>query len=181
MVLAHIQEESFNSTVIQAYAMPQPLISKKLKLTGLWRPTRPSRTTPKKDLSKFEKLSSGTGLEKVSFHSSPKEGQCQRIYKLPYNYAYFTCYQGYAQNPSNWALALTWTENFQMYKLGFKEAEEPEIKLSTFVGLWRKKGSSRKTSTVAFDNVDQNKLWKILKEMGLSDHLTCLLRNGYVG
>ena len=37
-------------------------------------------------------------------------------------------------------------KNFQMYKLGFKEAEEPEIKLPTFTGSWRKQGSSRKTS-----------------------------------
>ena len=43
----------------------------------------------------------------------------------------------------------TWTKNFQMYKLGFKEAEESEIKLPTFVGSWRKQGSSRKTSTSA--------------------------------
>ena len=68
-----------------------------------------------------------------------------------------------------------------MYKLDFKEAEEPEIKLPTFFGSWRKKGSSRKTSTVVFDNVDQNKLWKILKETGVPDHLTCLLRNLYAG
>ena len=33
----------------------------------------------------------------------------------------------------------------------------------------------------AFDNMDDNKLWKILKEMGISDHLTCLLRNLYAG
>ena len=42
-----------------------------------------------------------------------------------------------------------WTENFQMYKLGFKEAEEPEIKLPIFMGSWRKQGSPRKTSTSA--------------------------------
>ena len=42
-----------------------------------------------------------------------------------------------------------WTENFQMYKLGVKEAEEPEIKLPIFMGSWRKQGSSRKTSTSA--------------------------------
>ena len=42
-----------------------------------------------------------------------------------------------------------WTKNFQMCKLGFKEAEEPEIKLPTFIGSWRKQGSSRKTSTSA--------------------------------
>ena len=39
-----------------------------------------------------------------------------------------------------------WTKSFQMYKLDFKEAEEPEIKLPTFVGSWTKQGSSRKTS-----------------------------------
>ena len=42
-----------------------------------------------------------------------------------------------------------WTENFQIYKLGFEEAEEPEIRLPTFAGSWRKQGSCRKTSTSA--------------------------------
>ena len=43
----------------------------------------------------------------------------------------------------------TWTKNFQIYKMGFKEAEEPEIKLLTSNGSWRKQGSARKTSTSA--------------------------------
>ena len=43
----------------------------------------------------------------------------------------------------------TWNKNFQIYKLGFEEAEEPEIKLPTFVGSWRKKGSSRKAYTAS--------------------------------
>ena len=42
-----------------------------------------------------------TGLEKVNFHSNPKEGQCQRMIKLLYNCAHFTYWQGYAQNPSS--------------------------------------------------------------------------------
>ena len=77
-----------------------------------------------------------------------------------------------------------WSKNFQM---DFKEAEEPEIKLSTFAGSWQKQGSSRKTSTAASltmlktDCVDHNKLWKILKMKGIPDYLTCLLRNLYVG
>ena len=49
----------------------------------------------------------------------------------------------------NWGFSSTWTENFQMYKLGFEEAEESEIKLPTFVGSWRKQGSSRKPSSYA--------------------------------
>ena len=73
-----------------------------------------------------------------------------------------------------------------MYNLGFKEAEEHEIKLPTFTGSWRKQGTFIKASTSssldyakAFECVDHNKLWKTLKEVGITDHLTCLLRNLY--
>ena len=75
-----------------------------------------------------------------------------------------------------------------MYKLGFEEAEEPEIKLPTFTGSWRKQADCKKNICFcfidyakAFDCVDHNELWKILQEMGIPDHLTCLLRNLYVG
>ena len=77
--------------------------------------------------------------------------------------------------------------NFVMFKLVLEKAEEPEIKLSTSAVSSKKQESSRKTSisalltAKAFDCVDHNKLWKILKEMGISDHLTCLLRNLYAG
>ena len=64
--------------------------------------------------------------------------------------------------------------------------EEPEIKLSTSAGSWKKQESSRKNICFcfidyakAFDCVDHNKLWKIIQEMGIPDHLTCLLRNLY--
>ena len=70
---------------------------------------------------------------------------------------------------------------FQMFKLVLGKAEEPEIKLPTFAGSLKKQESSRKTSISAFLNVDHNKLWKILKQMGIPDHLTCLLRNLYSG
>ena len=76
-----------------------------------------------------------------------------------------------------------------MYKLDLEKAEEPEIKLPTSFGSWKKWESSRETPTSAsltdyakaLDYVDHNKLWKILKEMGMPDHLTCLLRNLYAG
>ena len=72
--------------------------------------------------------------------------------------------------------------NFQMFKLALEKAEEPEIKLPTSAGSSNKQESSRKTSiSEAFDCVDHNKLWKILKEIGIPDHLTCLLRNLYAG
>ena len=70
-----------------------------------------------------------------------------------------------------------------MFKLVLEKAEEPEIKLPTSAGSWKKQESSRKTSisAKAFDCVDHNQLWKILKEMGTPDHLTCLLRNLHAG
>ena len=77
--------------------------------------------------------------------------------------------------------------NFQMFKLVLEKAEEPEIKLPTTAGSWKKQESSRKTSTSALLTmtklltVDHNKLWKILKEVKIPDHLTCLLRNLYAG
>ena len=71
--------------------------------------------------------------------------------------------------------------NFQMFKLVLEMAEEPETKFSTSAGSWKKQESSRKTSTKTFDCVDHNKLWKILKEMGIPDHLIFLLRNLYAG
>uniref|UniRef100_A0A8B9WYQ2 Reverse transcriptase domain-containing protein n=1 Tax=Bos mutus grunniens TaxID=30521 RepID=A0A8B9WYQ2_BOSMU len=77
---------------------------------------------------------------------------------------------------------------FQMFKLVLEKAEEPEIKLPTSTGSWKKQESSRKNIyfcfidyAKGFDCVDHNKLWKILKEMGIPDHLTCLLRNLYAG
>ena len=78
-----------------------------------------------------------------------------------------------------------------MFKLDLEKEEEREIKLPTSVGSQKKQENSRKTSTSAslvrslhtkaFDCTDHNKLWKILKEMGISNHIICLLRNLYVG
>ena len=75
-----------------------------------------------------------------------------------------------------------------MFKLVLEKAEEPEIKLPTSVGPSKKQESPRKKIyfcfidyAKAFDCVDHNKLWKILKEMGIPDHLTCLLKNLYAG
>ena len=78
--------------------------------------------------------------------------------------------------------------NFQIFKLVLEKAEEPEIKLPISAGsLKKQKRVSEKhyfcfiDYAKAFDCVDLNKLWKILKEMGIPDPLTCLLRNLYAG
>ena len=78
-----------------------------------------------------------------------------------------------------------WSVNFQIFKLVLEKAKEPEINFPTSAGSLKKQESSRKTYfcftdyAKAFDCVDHNKLWNILKEMGIADHLTCLLRNLY--
>ena len=75
--------------------------------------------------------------------------------------------------------------NFQMFKLDLEKAEEPEIKLSTSVGSLKNQEFQKNIYfcfidyAKAFDCVDHNKLWKIFKEVGITDHHTCLLRNLY--
>ena len=78
--------------------------------------------------------------------------------------------------------------NFQMFKLVLEKAEEPEIKLPTSAGSWEKQESSRKTSISALLTMPKHltvwitlTIWKILKEIGIPDHLTCPLRNLYAG
>ena len=77
--------------------------------------------------------------------------------------------------------------NFQIFRLDLEKAEEPDIKLPTSVGSLKKQESSRKTSISALLTVPKpltvwiTRNWKILKEMGIPDHLTCLLRNLYAG
>ena len=74
-----------------------------------------------------------------------------------------------------------------MFKLDLEKAEEPEIKLPTSARSSKIERVQKNiyfcfiAYTKAFDCVDHNKLWKLLKEMGITDHFTCLLRNLYVG
>ena len=75
-----------------------------------------------------------------------------------------------------------------VFKLDLEKAEEPDIKLPTSVGSSKKAREFQKNIyfyftdyAKAFVCVDHNKLWKNLKEIGIADHLTCLLRNLYAG
>ena len=74
-----------------------------------------------------------------------------------------------------------------MFKLSLEKAEEPEIKLPASTGSWKKQESSRKASLAALLTMPKHLTvwitinWKILKEMGIPDHLICLLRNLYAG
>ena len=72
---------------------------------------------------------------------------------------------------------------FQMFKLGLEKAEKPEVKLPTSAGSSKRQESSRKISTSALLTMPKpltvwiTTNWKILKEMEIPYHLTCLLRN----
>ena len=72
-----------------------------------------------------------------------------------------------------------------MFKLDLEKAKEPEIKFPTSTEKAREFQKNIYFCFIdyakAFDCVDHNKLWKILREMGIPDHLTCLLRNLYAG
>ena len=78
-----------------------------------------------------------------------------------------------------------WTKNFQMIKLDLEKSQRNQTNLHWII----EKGREFQKNiyfcfidyTKAFDLVDHNKLWKILKEMGIPDHLTCLLKNLYAG
>ena len=137
---------------------------------------------------KFGKLSSGhrTGKGQFSFQSQrkamPKNAQTAAQLHSSYTLVK-SCSKCSKPGFSN-----TWTVNFQMFKLVLEKAEEPEIKLPTSAGSSKKTKEFQKNIyfcfidyAKAFDCVDHNKLWNILKEMGILNPLTCLLRNLYVG
>ena len=87
------------------------------------------------------------GLAKVSFNSSPKERQCQRMLKLPHNCTHLITLAKQCSKFSKPGFNSLWTVKFQMFKLELEKAEEPEIKLPTSTGSSKKQKSSRKPST----------------------------------
>ena len=83
----------------------------------------------------LENSAVATGLEKVSFHSSPKERQCQRMFKLPHNCTHLNASKGMFKIPQARLQQYVNGDNpLQMFKLVLEKAEEPEIKLPTSVG-----------------------------------------------
>ena len=126
------------------------------------------------------------GLEKVSFHSSPKEGQCQECSNCQSTLISFT--------------SKVMFKLFQARLQQFMNRELPDVQARFRKGRgsrdqiahiqWIIEEATEFQKSIyfcftdyakAFDYVDHNKLWKILKEMGIPDHLTDLLRNLYAG
>ena len=131
----------------------------------------------------LENSAVATGLEKVSFYSNPKERQCQRILN------YHTI--ALISHASKVMLKIL-QDRLQQYmncelpkvQAGFRKGRGTRDQIANIRWIMEKAREFQKNiyfclidCAKAFDCVDHNKLWKILKEMGIPDHLTCLLRN----
>ena len=139
--------------------------------------------------AKLENSAVATGLEKVSFHSSPKERQYQRMFKILHNCTHFNMLaskvmlkilQDRLQRYVNWELP--------DIQAGFRKGRGTRDQIANILKITKKARELQKyiyfcyiDYTKALDCVDHNKLWKILQEMRVSDHVTCLLRNLYSG
>ena len=135
----------------------------------------------------LENSAVATGLEKVSFHSNPKERQCQRMLKLLHNCTHLTCSK---------VMLRILQARFQQYlnrelpdvQAGFRKGRGTRDQIANKYWIIKKARGFQKNTyfcfidyAKVFDCVDHNKLWKILKEMEIPDHLTCLSRNVYAG
>ena len=124
-----------------------------------------------------------TGLEKVTFHSNPKERQCQRMLKLPHN-----CLISHASK----VMLKILQARLQKYvnrelpdvQAGFRKGRGTRDQIANIHSIMEKAREFQKNIyfcfidyAKAFDCVDHNKLWTILKELEIPDHLNCLLRN----
>ena len=135
----------------------------------------------------LENLTVATGLEKVSFHPNPKGRQCQRMLK------YLTI--ALISHASKVMLKILQAriQHYVNYELpgvqaGFRKGRGTRDQIANIRWIIEKAREFQKNIyfcltdyAKAFDSVDHNKLWEILKEMGIPDHLTCLLRNLYAG
>ena len=133
----------------------------------------------------LENSAVATGLEKVSFHSKPKERQCQRMLKLPHialishtSKVMLKILQVRLQHYVN--------RELPDVQAGFRKGRGTRDQIANICWIMEKARELQKNIyfcfidyAKAFDCVDHNKLWKILKEMGIPDHLICLLRNLY--
>ena len=135
----------------------------------------------------LENSAVATGLEKVSFHSNPKERQYQRMLKLPHSCIHLTQYK---------VMLKILQARLQQYvncelpdvQAGFRNGRGTRNQIANIHWIIKKVWELKKNIyfcfidyAKAFDCVDHNKLWKILKEMGIPDHVTCIFRNLHAG
>ena len=135
----------------------------------------------------LENSAVATGLEKVSFHSNPKESQCQRMFKQPHialishaSKVMLKIFQDRLQWYMNWELPNGPAE--------FRKGRRTRDQIANIHWIIEKSREYQKdiyfcfiVYAKAFQCVDHNKVWEILQEMGIPDHFTCILRNVYAG
>jgi len=135
----------------------------------------------------LENSAVATGLEKVSLHSNPKKRQYQRMFKLLHialishaSKVMLKILQARLQQYMNY--------EFPDVQAGFRKGRGTRDQIANISWIIEKAREFQNNIyfcfidyAKAFDCVDHNKLWKILKEMGIPEHLTCLLRNLYAG
>ena len=129
--------------------------------------------------SKFGKLKKGhrTGKGKFPFQSQRKAiSKNAQITTQLHSFHTLSNVQNYPNEAST-----TWTMNFQMFKPDLEKAEEPEINCLHLLDHWKKQESSRKPSTIALLTMQKSLTVENCQELGIPDHLTCLLRNLYAG
>ena len=134
-------------------------------------------------LSDLENSAVATRLEKVSYHSNSKEKQCQRMFKLPRNFTHL--------QTSKIMLKILQVR-LQQYVIcelpnvqaGFRKGKGTRDQIANICWIIKNVRELQKSIyfcfsdwSKVFDVMDHHRLWKILKEMGIPDHLTCLLRN----
>ena len=133
--------------------------------------------------SKFGKLSSGHRTWKGQFSLQSQRKAMPKNVQTTTQLHSFHILEKQCSKFSKPGFSNMWTVKFQMFKLDLEKPEEPEIKVPTSVGSSKKQQSSRKTSISALLTMPKPLTvwitinWKILKDMGIPDHLTCLLRN----
>ena len=137
-------------------------------------------------LANLENIAVATGLEKFSFHPNSKEGQFQRMFKLPYNCSHFTCQHSYAPNPLSQVSTVHELRNSRCRSWVSKRQRNQRSNCQHSLYHGKSKGIPKKIS-----NSGSLTMLKILtgsqqtvensKELGIPYHFACLLRNLYVG
>ena len=128
-----------------------------------------------------------TGLEKVSFHSNPKERQCQRMFKH-HTIALISHASKVMLKILQARLQQCVNCELPDVQAGFRKGRGTRDQIANIRWIIKKARAFQKNIyfcfidyAKSFDCVDHSKLWKILQEMGIPDHLTCFLRNLYAG
>ena len=134
-------------------------------------------------VSKLGKLSSGHRTGKGQLSVQSQRGAMSKNVQTTIQLCLFHMLKMLFSKSFKLDSSSKWNENFQMNKLGLEKSKEADIKLTTHIGSGKAREFQKNTYfcfidyVKVFDYMDHNKLWKILKEMGVPDHLICLLRS----